>query len=286
MAELAYFNGEFIPIGDAKISIEDRGFQFADSVYEVVAFYGNTPLLLTEHLQRLANSCRGINLDVDLAGLGIESLIYEGVRRAGFSETMVYVQVTRGVAPRNHAHPAGMTPTLVMTFKPLPQPSPEKRQTGLRLMSMPDFRWGKCHIKSTALLPNVMAKNEAIAKGFDDVLFVGPENDLREASASNFFLIRDGHLCSRSQDNTILPGITRQWILRCASDIQLPVRECVCTTADLATADEAFISSTTINVLPVVSVDSLTIKDGKPGPVTQKLSQHMEHVIREMHNHE
>ena len=275
MPELAYLNGTFGPSDQAKVSIEDRGFQFADGVYEVVLVYGDKPFMLDEHLQRLTNSCRGINLEVDFARLDLPATIAEGVRRAGFAHTMVYLQLTRGSSPRSHVHPANYQPTVVMTFKAKPQVSQELRARGLSVVTIPDFRWGRCDIKSLALLPNVMAKNDAKARGYDDAIFVGPEGDVREASAANIFIIAGGHLLTKPQDHTILPGITRRCVLECAERISLPLRETRVSMDDLRQADEALLSSTTLDVLSIVRVDDHPIGDGRPGPMVAKLYQEM-----------
>ncbi len=275
MPELAYLNGIFCPIGQAKVSIEDRGFQFADGVYEVVIVHGDKPFMLDEHLQRLANSCRGINLNIDFAQLDLRAAIAEGVRQAGFANTLVYLQLTRGSSPRSHVHPADYEPTLVMTFKAKPHGSEELRARGLSVVTIPDFRWGRCDIKSIALLPNVMAKNDAQARGYDDAVFVGPEGDVREASAANIFIIAGGHLLTRPQDHTILPGITRRWVLECAERINLPLRETRVHKDDLLQADEALLCSTTLDVMSIVRVDDHPIGDGRPGPMVARLYQEM-----------
>ncbi len=275
MPELAYINGTFCPIEQAKVSIEDRGFQFADGVYEVIVFHGDKPVMLAAHLGRLANSCRGINLDLDFERLNLKSIIEEGVRRAGFDNSMVYVQLTRGPAPRDHAHPSGCEPTVAMTFKAKPVVSPETRARGLSVMTMPDFRWSRCNIKSIALLPNVIAKNDALAGGYDDVVFIGPEGDVREASAANLFIIQSGHLLTRPEDPTILPGITRKLVLSCAERIDLPTRETPILKDDLISADEAFLCSTVIDILSVVRVDDQPIGAGRPGELTTALYRQM-----------
>ena len=275
MPELANLNGTFCPIEEAKVSIEDRGFQFADGVYEVIVFHGDRPVMLEAHLRRLANSCRVIDLKIDFERLDLPGIVREGVRRAGFADTMVYLQLTRGPAPRNHAHPNEYEPTVVLTFKPKPVVSAEKRAAGLSLMTLPDFRWSRCDVKSIALLPNIMAKNEALAKGYDDAVFIGPEGDVRETSAANLFIIKSGHLLTRPEDRTILPGITRKLIFSCAAQMELPTREARILKDQLLRADEVFVCSSAIEVVPVVRVDDQPIGDGRPGPLTARLYDHI-----------
>jgi D-alanine transaminase len=212
---------------------------------------------------------------VDLEELNITGLIEQGVRRAGLENTMVYVQLTRGAAPRNHIYPRHREPTVVMTFKPKPVVEPDKRRRGVAVMTVADIRWSRCDIKSIALLPNVMAKNEALANGFDDAVFIGPEGDVREASGANLFIIQDGCLLTHPTDATILPGITRMLVLSCAARIDLPVREVCILHGDLLSADEAFLCSTVIDVLPLVRVDDHVIGPGTPGRHTLALYEQM-----------
>ncbi len=274
MPNLAYVNGRYCPIEEATVSVEDRGFQFADGVYEVLVYRGARPVMLEAHLARLAQSCRGIRLTLDLDRLDLPGIIAEGVRRAGFDSTMVYVQLTRGVAPRNHVIPE-CPPTVVLTFRARPVIEARKRTEGLSVMSLPDDRWTHCDIKSIGLLPNVLAKDEARRRGYDDALLLGPGGEVREATAANLFMIRGDCLITQAADETILPGITRVHLLRCAGDINLAVREQPVPLAELLQADEALLSSTTIDILPVVRVDGQPIGDGKPGRWTGRLYQQM-----------
>jgi D-alanine transaminase len=274
--ELAYLNGKYCSLNQATISIEDRGFQFADGVYEVLMFRGDEPLLLEDHMRRLANSCREIKLDIDLQQLKLEEVIREGVRRAGFERTSVYIQVTRGPASRNHIYPPRSSPTVVMTFKCHEAMPKDLYEKGVSVITMTDFRWHRCDIKATMLLPNVLAKNEALAGGHYDTIFVGPDGDVREATSANVFLIRQERLVTRQKDHAILPGVTRKLLLACAEDIALPTAEAVFKLDDLLAADEVFLTSTTVGALPVVCVDGQPIGGGKPGPWTAKLHEQME----------
>ncbi len=281
MPELAYVNDRFCPISEAVISIEDRGYQFADGIYEVVVFYGHRPFMLEEHLERLYHSAAEIDLEVDKAGLDLRKIMQAGVERAGFDETMVYLQVTRGVEPRNHIYSTACTPTVVMTFKPKPVVSDDVRRRGLSVRTVDDFRWGMCHTKSLVLLPSVIAKNRALRDGYDDILWVGPGAVVREAAAANVFIINDACVITPPQDTSILHGITRKWVLGSAAKIDLPQREEPITRQQLVRADEVFVSSTTVDVMPVTRVDDQAIGDGKPGHWSTALYEHMQaHVER------
>lgn len=273
MGDLAYVNGRFCDPADAVVSIEDRGFQFADGVYEVAVALGRRVFRLDEHLERLRRSMASIGLHVDVSALGLEGVIDEGVRRGGFDRTLVYVQITRGVQPRSHVIARGLTPTVVMTFRRRPPIDPGQRERGLHVTTVDDFRWTRCDIKSIALLANVMAKNQAIAGGYDDALFVGPGGDVREATSANVFAIRGGRLVTPSVDEPILHGITRRYVLECARRADVPNEQRRLSVEDLASSDEAFVSSTTMDILAVTRLNGRTIGSGRPGPLTRKLHE-------------
>ncbi len=273
MGELAYVNGAFCEPTKAVISIDDRGFQFADSVYEVVVAYGSEPFRMPEHLARLRRSLSLIDLDIDQHNIDFDTIIREGIERAAFDETMVYLQVTRGVQPRSHLWSDDLTPTVVATFRQKPTVKPETREAGIAVMTVNDTRRVECEIKATALLPNVVALKRARRAGYKDVIFVGPDNEVREASSANVFAVRDGTIVTPVRDASILQGITRGYIFDCAARIDQPIEERRLTLADLASAEEAFLSSTTIDILPVTRLNGSRIAAGHPGPVTQKLYQ-------------
>jgi D-alanine transaminase len=273
MSELAYVNGEFCALADAKVSIEDRGFQFADGVYEVVVAHGGRPFRLDEHLTRLAKSLGSIGLAFDFRQHRIQEVILEGIARTGFDRTLVYLQITRGAAPRSHVVPPETQPTVVMTFKPLPPPSAELRANGVAVRTTEETRWTRCHIKSTSLLPNVMAKNAAVRDGCFDAIFVTPEGEVREATAANVFVVKDGEMRTPPKSQFILHGVTRAFILECAAEAGVPAREIRITLEDLKGADEMFISSSTMDILPVTRLNDQPVGDGRVGPETKKLQE-------------
>ncbi|NOS99492.1 MAG: D-amino acid aminotransferase [Phycisphaerales bacterium] len=271
MGELAYVNGRFCELAEAVVSIEDRGFQFADGVYEVAVALGGRVFRLGEHLERLRRSMASISLEADWAELGLERAIDEGLRRSGFDQSLIYVQITRGVQPRSHVIAKGLKPTVVMTFKRRAPLDPGQRERGLHVVTVDDFRWMRCDIKAIALLPNVMAKNKAIGDGYDDALFVGPDGEVREGTSANVFAIRGGRLVTPSVDEPILHGITRRYVLECAQRADVPNEQRRLSVDDLASADEAFISSTSVDILSVTRLNGRLIGTGRPGPVTQRL---------------
>lgn len=271
MPDIACVNGEFSALADARVPIEDRGYQFADGVYEVLVAPGGKPFLLEGHLQRLRDSLAGIELAVDLPALRIEEQIAEGIRRCGHRDVMVYLQITRGTAARDHVFPKTFRPTVVMTFKPRPVYDPALKAGGVALLSVRDIRWAKCNIKSIALLPSVLLKNQARAKNYYDALIVADNDIVRETSAANVFIITGGRLRTPPRSGHILPGITRGHLLACAPKLGIEVEESDFTLADLCAADEVFITSTTMNVMPVTRVNDARIADGRVGPLSRKL---------------
>ncbi len=280
MPELAYVNEVFGPTGEARVSIEDRGFQFADGVYEVIVSYDGRLFRLEQHLERLQRSCDGIQMPFDVAVSGLAGVIAEGVRRSGFPDAMAYVQVTRGAGPRSHQYSPSLTPTVVATFRPRPITSARLADGGASVRTVPDERWSNCHIKSIALLPNVLAKNAAARDGFDDALFVGPDGDVREATTANVFMVKAGQLVTPPCSNRILHGVTRAYILECAARAGIPFVERPVQRAELTAADEIFLSNTTAEILPVTKLDAAPVGAGGPGPITRALQDAFRAGIR------
>jgi D-alanine transaminase len=270
MSEWIWINGEIIPMADARIGVEDRGFQFADGVYEVIRIYNGVPFTLTRHLQRLENSAAGIQLTVPIDRKSLQGEINKLISRSGIKEGMIYLQLTRGVAERAHAFPSTIKPTLLFNARPLP-PVPEPGTAeGVKLLSVPDERWKRCWIKSIALLPNVLAKNAALSAGMDEAVFV--ENGLiSECSASNIFAVIGGKLTTAPVGIKVLPGITRMVLLELASSVGLEVNERAMTEAEAKAADEVFITSTTREISWVAKWDDQQIGHEKCGPATKKL---------------
>lgn len=273
MPEIAYVNGVFSPIAQATISIEDRGFQFGDGIYEVVVAYGDGVLLLEPHMQRLRRSAAAIGLVYDFDGRPLEPIMAEGLARSGFPETLIYMQLTRGVAPRTHDIPQDITPTLVMTFKPLTPLPKALREGGAKVLTVPETRWANCFIKAITLLPNVLAKHEASRQGFDDALFVSEAGEVRECTSANVFVVKDGVLTSPPRTQSVLHGITQGFLWECAEAIDLRVDEKVISIETLRSADEVFMSSTRVDVLGITQIDSQPVGDGRVGPMTRKLYQ-------------
>ena len=202
----------------------------------------------------------------DFESQPITPLIEEGLRRSGLRDAVVYIQLTRGVAPRSHVYADGAVPTVVMTFKPFTWLPGSLYEEGVAVMTVPEMRWNRCYIKAITLLPNVLAKNEAVRRGFFDAIFITHEDEVRESSAANVFLVRDGAVRIPPRNELILHGITQSVVMECAQALGVPLTEGRVNLKDLIEGDEVFLSSTTIEVLPVVRVDDHSIGTGRPGP--------------------
>ncbi len=262
MPELAYVNGQFMPLAHATVSVEDRGFQFADSVYEVLRTYNCQPFALDEHLARLRRSLAAIALDYRTEPL--REIIEEAARRAAFPEAIIYLQITRGVAPRNRAIPPEVKPTLVLTVREL-VPHPEWEAHGICVITVPDNRWGRCDIKTVGLLANVLAHQAARQAGAQDAIFVESDGTVNESTAGNVFVVQGGQLRTPPKSHRILAGITRDKLMEI-----MPVVEARVSQDDLLGADEVFLTATTVEVVPVVAVNGKQIGSGKPGPITKQ----------------
>lgn len=268
---LAWLDGRFMPLQDATVSVEDRGFQFGDAVYEVIFAYDRNMLLLKDHLERLQVSASAVGIDIDVLGGKLEGILREGVERTGYPDVMVYVQITRGVCPRGHLFPEDLQPTIVATFREMPRLPKKLVEGGARAITMPDIRWDKCYIKAVTLLPNVLAKTEAKKQGAHEAIFVTETGEVREGTSSNVFLVSGQKLITPTRNESILHGVTQKYILACASDLGIPVEERTVTKAELFAADEVFISSTAVEILGVTQIDDQTIATGQVGPITKNL---------------
>jgi len=269
--EIAYVNGEFLPLERATVRVEDRGFQFADGIYEVVRTYGGKPFATDAHLARLFRSLEAIEIKASLTAGQLTSIIEEGVQRAGFAEAVVYLQITRGCAPRHRGMPKDAKPTIVMTVRELPAHAAKLPATGIAVITLPEFRWARCDIKSIALLPSVLAYQAARKAGASDAIFVQEDDTVNEATAGNVFLVSGGRLRTPPKSTHILAGVTRDKLLEATRAAGIEPVEGRIAKADLYTAEEIFLTSTTSEVTPVVTVDGKQIGTGKPGPVSAKI---------------
>ena len=268
---LVHLDGAFLPLSEARISPQDRGFLFADGLYEVALAWRGRLLLWAEHERRLRAGLRAIRLPFDtapLAGAGEELLRRNGLLD-GFA--VLYVQITRGAAPRAHGFPEpAVPPTVYMTARAHQLHEEASAAAGVAAATVPDVRWARCDVKSTALLANVLAQQQAIEAGAWEALFVRDGVPL-EGSHSNLFVVRGGELWTYPACNLVLEGVTRNVVLALARDLGVVVREGVEGLIDPGAADEVFLTGTTTEVLPVVRVDGRAVGSGAPGPLTSRL---------------
>jgi D-alanine transaminase len=271
MSRIAYVNGRYLPLRDAAVHVEDRGYQFADSVYEVCEVRDGQLIDERRHLDRLERSLRELHIRMPMARAALSVVLHEVVARNRIGYGTVYLQIGRGVARRDHAFPPPQTPpSLVVTARPLNRARNEaSAEKGIAVISLPDNRWGRVDIKTTGLLPNVLARQAAIEQGARDAWLVDRDGFVTEAASANAFIVTaDGTLVTRQVDHGILRGITRTVTFEAIRAQGRAVEERAFTLEEAYKAREAFVTSASQIVLPVVTIDGHAIGDGKPGPVT------------------
>jgi len=273
MPDIGFVNGRFMPLEEATVSVEDRGFQFGDGVYEVIRTYRGLPFQLDAHLARLERSAKAIELSLPWNIQQWATHARDGIKRSGYAESKVYLQLTRGTAPRDHVFPAAARPTAVMTVREMRPVEPALQASGVAVMTMDDWRWGRCDIKSVNLLPNILARQKAKQAGAFEAVFIR-DGQVTEGAVSNVMIVKAGRVLTAPEGEQILSGVTRTIVLELARKEGLPVEERSITRDEFLHADEIFLTGTTVEILPVVRVDGKAIGpggSGKPGPVTQKL---------------
>ncbi len=275
MPELAYLNGKIMPIEEARVPIEDRGYQFADAVYEYFASYKGRLFAVKEHLDRLEKSLRALSFP-PISREVLRDAVLGTFQKAGIERAGVYLQISRGVAPRNHAFPKEAKPQIVLTVRHVPDTPKEYLEKGIAAITVTDIRWGRCDIKTVQLLPNVLAKQQALAAGVQDAIFVSPEGIVREGTSSNLFIYSNGRLKTHPLTHHILPGITRAVLIDICRKINLDVEELFFDKAALLAAEEVFLTGTVTEVLSVRQIDNQTISAGKPGLIAAKLRSELE----------
>jgi D-alanine transaminase len=274
MSRIAYVNGRYLPFRDAKVHVEDRGYQFADGVYEVCEVRGGRLIDERRHIERLKHSLGELRIRLPMSTKALGVVLREVVARNRLRYGLVYLQIGRGVARRDHAFPLPeVAPSVVVTARPLDMARNEAlAATGIAVISVPDNRWGRVDIKTVGLLPNVLARQAAIDQGARDAWFVDNSGAVTEASSANAWIVtQDGALVTRHADHAILRGITRTVVLDAIKAEALHLEERAFTLQEARAAREAFITSATQIVLPVVRIDGHAVGDGKPGPVATAL---------------
>jgi len=276
MSRIAYVNGRYLPARDASVNVEDRGYQFADGVYEVCEVRDGRLIDAPRHLARLQRSLGELRITEPMQMSALEFVMRETVRRNRVSNGIVYLQISRGVTRRDHPFPTHpIAPSVVVTARNTNQEkAQENAKKGIAVITTPENRWPRVDIKTVSLLPNVLAKQAAREAGAYEAWYVDPQGHVTEGSSSNAWIItRDGRVVTRHTDNFILAGITRAVLKNVLEALQLRLEERAFTPAEAYDAAEAFVTSAGQLVMPVVKIDGRTIGDGKPGSVAKRLRE-------------
>ena len=275
-ARFAYVNGRFLRHAEAGVHIEDRGLQFADAIYEVCGVTGSAIMDEEEHLDRLERSLRELDIAMPMSRAVLKLVMRELVRRNRIKDGLVYLQATRGTVRRDHPAPVHPPrPTLILTARPGdPRVVEARRAKGVAVISRTDERWARCDIKSTALLPNTLAKTAARKAGAFEALLVDKKGYVTEGASTSAWIVDEaGQVITRSLSNDILPGVTRRVIMEAAREAQIRIVERPFTLEEAKGAREAFITAATLGATPVISIDGRPVGDGRPGPVTQRIQE-------------
>lgn len=284
MSRVAYVNGTYRPHGQAVVHIEDRGFQFADGVYEVWAVFDGRLADFEGHMTRLKRSLTELKIDIPMSDAALSRVLAETIRRNRVRNGLVYLQVTRGTAPRDHAFPRDVAPSVVVTAKSVdPSRNEALAKKGAAAVSQPDLRWGRCDIKTVSLLPNVLAKQAARESGAYECLMYDEMGLVTEGSSTNVWIVdEDGRLRTRDTQANILKGITRTALMQLIKDEGVEIEERAFTVEEAKRAREVFVTAASTFVMPIVSLDGTKIGSGKPGPVATRLREtYLEQARRE-----
>ena len=274
MADVLYFNGRFTTTDERVLGVEDRGFQFADSVYEVYKFIGKRPIFLIDHFRRLQRGLHEIEIRCPWDDASFVDMSRELLERTAFPDGIVYIQVTRGEAPRAHFWPENVPATAVAYSRSFKFPDVTKKELGIKVITTRDLRWSACHVKSTNLLGNAMAKKEAQRGGAEEaILLAEDDRTVREGASSSFFAVRAGRIVTHPLDEHILPGVVRDRVIGLAIAAKIRVDERPLREAELFDLEEAFITSTTQGVMPVTEIDGRVIGNSRRGEITTELQR-------------
>jgi D-alanine transaminase len=267
----AYLNGVFQPLSETRVSVMDRGFLFGDGVYEVIPVYGGRLFRLTHHLTRLCNSLDAVRIGNPLSTAAWETMLNDLVIRNNGGDQAVYLQVTRGVAPkRDHAFPENTSPTLFAMSTPLAASVEIDSIIGTTAITLPDIRWKLCNIKAITLLPNVLLRQQAIDSDGAEAILI-KDGFAIEGAASNIFIVRNGLLITPPNGPALLPGITRDLVIELAASHAIPFREADISEEELFSADEVWLTSSTREISPVIRLDDSIISGGVPGPLWRRM---------------
>jgi D-alanine transaminase len=276
---LAWIDGVFIDLAEAKVPLEDRGYLLGDGVYEVTRVYSGRPFYITAHLERLQRSADAIKITIPYTKPEIEQAAAELISKSGCGDGYIYMQVTRGSARRDHLFPADTPSSMTMYTRELAALIPVESVVPIRCITLPDERWLNCHIKTVNLLPNLLARQKASEAGAVEAILYRPGDLVTEGTRSNVFAVIDGMIRTHPTTNLILPGVTRSIVLSILNELAIDYSESAFSLQDLRKASEVWITSTTMEVNPVAEIDGQPIEGAAPGPVCAQLMKKFREII-------
>lgn len=269
---IANWNGQLMPLTEVKVSVLDRGFLFGDAVYEVIRLYGGKLFRVEDHLSRLSDSLNSIDIKGVDSGK-IRSMLKATIRESGLDDALVYLQITRGEAPRTHHYPDSYMPNILMYASPFNNPYAKEHETGVSAVTHPDIRWGRNDIKATSLLANCMAADYAKRHGAMEVVFIDGDGIMTEGSHTSLFGILNNKLVVSPSSSKVLPGITKRQVLELAKETNVELDERRLKENEIYELDEFFLAGTPEELISITKVNDKQIGDGKPGPMVKKLHQ-------------
>jgi len=269
MSDVLYFNGRFTTTAERVLGVEDRGFQFGDALYEVFKFSGRKAIFLADHFRRLERGLAEVEIRSPWDESRFFAVMRELIERTAFDDGIVYIQISRGEAERKHFFPENLEPTVIAYSRAFQFPDAAKKENGIKLITTPDLRWKRCDVKSTNLLANALSKKRAQRAGADEVLLLD-DGIVREGGSSSFFVVRGDDVITHPLDEHILPGVVRDRVIRLAEHAGIRIEQRPLAVDELSEIDEAFITSTTMGVMPVSSIDGRAISP-RIGPMTLRL---------------
>lgn len=271
--KIAYVNGRYLLQNYATVSMQDRGYQFADGIYEVVMFYNKKFLDLDLHLSRLHYSLQEMRINWQMSNAALLIILKRLISLNHYNDGYVYMQITRGVAPRNHVFPKQVKSVLTACIMPIKAFSSDCYQDGVKVITATDIRHGRCDIKSVALLPNVLLKQQAYEAGAAEIFLFNHNSQLTECAVSTAYIVKDGEVHTHPENHAVLNGVRKQVVKRLCNDNNINYVERMITKQEVIEADEVFITSANSHILPVTQIDNHIIANGKSGKISQQLFQ-------------
>ncbi|MCC7484173.1 MAG: D-amino acid aminotransferase [Burkholderiales bacterium] len=281
MSEIVYLDGKFLPAAEARVSVLDRGFIFGDGVYEVIPVYSRRAFRVAEHFRRLQKSLDAVRIANPMTAAEWIGLVDEIVARNAGEDQSVYLQVTRGVAKRDHAFPRDAIPTVLVMSGPLVTPPAEKIERGVPAVTATDYRWLRCDVKSVSLLANCLLRQHAVDAGADEVVLLR-EGYLTEGSSSNIFAVKGGTLLAPPKNHLVLPGITYDVVIELAQAKRVPLEVREVHESEVRAADELWLTSSTKEVLAITTLDGRPVASGRPGPVFKAMHRAFQDFKRDV----